>query len=687
MSECQEHVHKADRRVIRTAIGTVWLSSMAVYALTSFHTITWWDSLNYTMAAYCLGVPGPPGSLFTVIIGWIATRFVSPGSEAFLLNLVAAGIGAATCAVIGLAAFRLWSGPVQSNPTSAASAYFAAGAGATIGSLTLAFGDTAWLHSTKFTPYIFTACLTAVLLWQLVRLTHDNDFSKAWRRCVLIALLVGLDFSIHRTNLLAVPAVALWVLLWQGRLLRDVKVWVTCFCSLLVGLSFHFLILFMASQQPFLNFGDPSTLSRFENYVSLKQYGGGWLINIFPRKAPFWSYQILDYLKVFAANFFNINGTLPGVGALPALFGVFGIAALWKRNWKLGVGLVALFLCSSLGAILYFNIPSNFFRPFDRHYLPSFVIFALWIAYGLMTLFEWVRRRTPGKWWPVVAVAAVCLVAMPAEQVLRNYRARDGSHNYFAYDFGRNMYATLPPGALLFTFGDTDTYTAWYLSLVERQRPDVITMNVSLLNTPWYVRQLRQRYPDLPLSLTDEQISLLTVRQWPDTTVAVPIDGSADTARLHVPPAVEGQYLLAADQVILYMVKENRFRRPIYFSIGGSGMSSPWMAEHLRFEGLAQRFMPEVNPPMNLEIAARNLFEKYSYRGYADSTIAIDEATMSITPLYWQMFYYYLQPLKSEKSAEEHATARMHILALFPPARFPYLPRQVKMIVESISKD
>jgi tetratricopeptide (TPR) repeat protein len=64
--------------------------------------------------------------------------------------------------------------------------------------------------------------------------------------------------------------------------------------------------------------------------------------------------------------------------------------------------------------------------------------------------------------------------------------------------YNRWVLRALPPRALLLASGDWDTYPALAAQLVEGLRPDVGVVNLSLLNLPWYVRLVSDRYQLAP---------------------------------------------------------------------------------------------------------------------------------------------------------------------------------------------
>ncbi len=77
-------------------------------------------------------------------------------------------------------------------------------------------------------------------------------------------------------------------------------------------------------------------------------------------------------------------------------------------------------------------------------------------------------------------------------------------------DWGHNMIAGAPAGAVIFTNGDNDTYPPLAYQALTGDRTDVAIVNLSLLNTLWYIRHWRDR--DALITLSDREIAALRHR-------------------------------------------------------------------------------------------------------------------------------------------------------------------------------
>lgn len=690
MAKLSDSLSSRNTAAALTAFLGVALISLFVYYLTAYRTIPWWVA-SYTLAAADLGVAPPPGALLPTIVGWLVSRLAGPSTTAFVLNLLAAGVASFTALLAGIVA----AGMIRQIGGSAGS-LFGGGllsstvwTGTMIGALTLAFSNTLWEHAVQFTPYIFTALVTIPILWAMIRWWNRADSPGSWRWLVLITLLFGLDFSVHRTNLLLLPGVLVWIQIRQPGAFRSTKTWLPLGAGLLMGLSFHLLLIPVAAAKPFFNFGAPDSWSGFWDYVTLAQFGGGWLIDLWPRNGPFLDYQVMDYLRAFAANFFRYDGSWSLIGILPTVFGLIGLIGLWRHSRRMAFGFIVLFLFSSLGAVIYFNVPVNFFRSMWRHYLPSFVIFATLMSYGLGLFLVWFLRVLPQRKWLKISLICLLIFVLPVHQIIRNYGQRDVSDNYFAYDFSKNLLTPLAENAVLFTYGDNDTFGLWYLQVVEKIRPDVTVLNVHLLNTAWFIRQVNEREPDLTGNLTLAQIDELRPIPWKDTTITVAVTGSPadyglptgtvfpDSIAYLVRPTYSDKYLLTGEWMMLRVIAQNDWRRPIYFANTGGDRFPGYVKPYIRPEGLVSRLVPSPDAPSDIAVMRHNLLERYSFRGYADESVRIDEESRKMGVNYLSPCLMLAYSAHQSGNQDEVSRIMAKIDESLPPDRLRPLPQHL----------
>src|SRR5437867_4682386 len=79
-----------------------------------------------------------------------------------------------------------------------------------------AFAPTPWNYAVQFTPYVLSACFTGLILLAALGWWRRAEHSDSAGRLFLLFLLLGLDFSVHRTNSLLLPAALVWVALRRG---------------------------------------------------------------------------------------------------------------------------------------------------------------------------------------------------------------------------------------------------------------------------------------------------------------------------------------------------------------------------------------------------------------------------------------------------------------------------------------
>lgn len=314
--------------------------------------------------------------------------------------------------------------------------------------------------------------------------------------------------------------------------------------------------------------------------------------------------------------------------ALPLLLGLFGAFYHFNRDWRRAASVFVLFFVTGIGIVIYLN--QHPMQPRERHYsyVGSFLAFSLWIGIGaggiLQLVYESVRDTLSpaAQIAPLLGTGLLVLLAVPGWMTLENYGDHDRSDNYVPRDYAYNMLNSVAENAVIFTNGDNDTYPLWYLQEVEGVRTDVRVVNLSLLNTPWYIRQLRDHATyesdPLPITFSDEQLETIRPEIWEPRDVKLPVQTNAvskrierylpdtndDTTALESPmtwrlegrPAGEDRRLLqAADFAVYNMLRttaQNEWNRPLYFAVTVAQSGRLGLQNYLQLEGQAYRILP-----------------------------------------------------------------------------------------------
>lgn len=206
-------------------------------------------------------------------------------------------------------------------------------------------------------------------------------------------------------------------------------------------------------------------------------------------------------------NFITQGKAYTPLYALPLIIGLLGMVYHFKRNKKDAGVIALLYFFMGIAIVLYVNQPSVQPRERDYSYIGSFYAFAIWIGLGVIALAQLIQKRINGKYATMIA-SLVCLLAAPALMAVQEWGAHDRSTKFTAHDMAYNYLNSCAPNAILFTYGDNDTYSLWYAQEVENIRPDVRIVNLSLFGTDWYIRQMKQKMNQsapLPITMKNDQ--------------------------------------------------------------------------------------------------------------------------------------------------------------------------------------
>ena len=395
--------------------------------------------------------------------------------------------------------------------------------------------------------------------------------------------------------------------------------------------------------------------------------------------------------------------------ALPLLLGLFGMLFHFRTDWRRAFSVLILFLVAGVGIILYLNQTPLQPRERDYSFVASFFAFGLWIGLGATGLIEMISEAVKESSRSVVSwiVAIVTFVMVPGIMLDQNYDDHDRSGRYVAPEYAANMLNSVDPNGIIFTNGDNDTFPLWYVQEVEGVRQDVRVTNLSLLNTPWYVHQLKNQWSresaPLPISLSDAQIDNLTVTRFNPGTVRIPIDaellqsesevfsGRIDVSRFDstmewdLKGRVVGygmndepiSILYAADWAALNMIHTNAqqgWKRPIYFAVTVSPSGQLDMQKYFQMEGMAFRITP-INYGSGSggtdALMAAEVLSRFKFTNLDNPEVYYDENIRRMVDNYRNIFSQVAMAMIEEGMNDEAVELIDHILTSVPYETIP----------------
>ncbi len=464
---------------------SVSLIAFLVYMKTLAPTVTFIDSGELAAVACILGVAHPTGYPLFTLLGWAFSKLPIASEEIVRLNIMAAFFCTAGVYIFYLLVHRLVSIiaanslsqklAVQKEITTGISI---ASAGST---LLLAFSETYWSQATSIEVYSLHALLLALVLFCFFKAAYDDDDvtglndkngrlpKGAW--WFLFAFTLGLSFTNHMTTILLAPGLLFLYFATQGSTIDSWKRIGLMSVPFIVGLSVYLYLPVRAAQSPALNWGNTVTLERFLWHFSGKQYRV-WIFSSTEAAAR----QLKYFVTSLPSEFAYIGLILAFVGCM----------LLWRTNRKLFVGIMLLFSTCVLYSINY-DI-----HDIDSYFLLAYLCVALLAGCGLLQVFVWFKTGTGMRSSVIFTLIAIVSLS-PA---VLHYQKNDESKNFLVEDYTLNMFNSLKPNALIFSYQwDYWLSASYYYQIVRGVRPDVVVVDKELLRRSWYLAELENRFP------------------------------------------------------------------------------------------------------------------------------------------------------------------------------------------------
>jgi tetratricopeptide (TPR) repeat protein len=561
------------------------LLSLVVYLLTVAPDLTGEDSGELVTAAYTLGICHPPGYPLWCILGKLFTIIIPFGTIAYRVNFMS--VFFATCTIFFL---FLVIRKITGNRVIAASA-----------SLVFAFSYEFWSQTTiaevyTLDTFFVTACLLTIIVW---------DEKRSKRLLYVLALLCGLGCTNHHTMGPISLVFAGYVLLKARRGQINLKVVGICVLLFTVALSVYLYLPIRARTNPYMNWGNPQTLSATLNHVLRKQYEipetEKEKSTEYQRSWQLFGKQMGVYFQAYVKQFPYLLFYLPLLG-------------LWVhfRKKKLDFSfLLAIFLLTSVGFVIFAN-----FKPSgeevianDFLFIPSYLVATIWMSIGLLYLWKTLLKKV--NWSAVPIAASIVAFSLPVINLRANYYENDKREYYFAIDYGNAILDSMEKDAVVFPGGDHGKFPLLYLQGVLGMRSDVT---------------IADKYGKVEEKLCPEFV-----------TERKKAGESAD----RIPRREYEEYVILKNQ-----------DRPIYFTerrdmtdLGGFLLVP---------EGLVFRIIRETDSPKYQQKVSEEYWKRYIFRNFGDARVAPDfSSDMIIINYHYMRAQSYFQEGKTNQAIEE----------------------------------
>ncbi|MES2005317.1 MAG: DUF2723 domain-containing protein [Bacteroidota bacterium] len=386
---------------------------------------------------------------------------------------------------------------------------------------------------------------------------------------------------------------------------------------------------------------------------------GNWITGIAPIDNMIYGDQSMmpDSLKNNKAN--------NKLFLLPLILGLIGLFYQFKKRGDDGMVNMLLFFFTGFAIVLYLNQAGYQPRERDYAYVGSFYAFAVWIGLGVLKVRDWLSKGLSQATAASVATI-VCMLAVPVVMAQQEWDDHDRSKKELPRDMAKDYLESCAPNAILFTYGDNDTYPLWYAQEVEGIRPDIRVINFSLLGIDWYINELRYKVNQsdpIDVIWTPEQIEggkrdyvlyrpkenipqnayydlydLMknyvgsddpanmedrgngdALNTFPVKKVSVPVDkalvqkngtvNATDSVVSEMRFDIPKGAMVKNDLALLNIIAANKWNRPIYFTNATAELG---FDAYLRRDGLSFRLVPVENQRVNTDWMLDRAMNKFS---------------------------------------------------------------------------
>lgn len=344
------------------------------------------------------------------------------------------------------------------------------------GAMVLAFSSTFWNTSNSLEVYSLHVLLVVTVMFLFLKAGNsyvkgDNDL-KHW---LIFAFVLGLSFTNHLTTIfLSVGFLYLYFAVnGFGKMsFRKIFYMIVPF---VLALSVY-VYFFVRGDNTVIAWGNPVTWDNFMRHVSGKQFSV-WMFT----STGSASKQFSHFVNIYPKEFFYI----------PVIIAIFGIVETFLKQKRFFYFTLLLFVFNILYAINY-DI-----HDIDTYFLLAFVVTSIWFALGLKFLFAKMK---------ISGLAAVSLsLIIPAFSIYGNYDENNLKNSHFVKEYTNNVFSSAREKSIIMsTQWDFWVSASFYEQYVHNIRPDVFVIDKELMRKSWYLKHLRDHYPELYLRSNTE---------------------------------------------------------------------------------------------------------------------------------------------------------------------------------------
>jgi hypothetical protein len=183
----------------------------------------------------------------------------------------------------------------------------------------------------------------------------------------------------------------------------------------------------------------------------------------------------------------------------------------------------------------------------------------------------------------------------------------------------RQLLNSCKNNSIVITVGDNETFPCYYLQYIENFRPDLTVIDGNLIATEWYTKWLKKD-KDVKLTYSDAEIDTLYYQKWEPTLITIHNpDNVNEKLEWELKPTYYG-YISNGDKVMLNIVRNNLYKKPIYFTESSDSSTNLFLDDFLHSDGIVKYIDPHLEKDKILNTISPNLFQ-YSLKNVSQSDL------------------------------------------------------------------